>query len=153
MRWSWKAHWRHLRRTLHHKWLVLVACAEFKVPFWQAVLHDWHKFTPSEWGPYVRYFYRPDGTPGRSRHDAEFLVAWNSHQKRGRHHWQHWVVIGDNGELKPLPIPSRYVREMVSDWTAVAREFGDLNARSWYLRHCVDMIMHPDTRLKIELLI
>ena len=47
---------------MRHKWYVFLACMRFKVNLWQAISHDWTKFTPSEWFPYVHTFYKKDGS-------------------------------------------------------------------------------------------
>jgi hypothetical protein len=51
-----KAHWKYLVYLMRHKWFVLLACRKLRVPLWRAVVHDWSKFLPSEWFPYVRFF-------------------------------------------------------------------------------------------------
>jgi hypothetical protein len=52
-----KPHWQYLRYVLRHKWYVFLACRQLGVPLIQSVIHDWSKFLPCEWFPYVRYFY------------------------------------------------------------------------------------------------
>jgi hypothetical protein len=52
-------HFAYLRYVLRHKRYVYVACRLLGVSFWRAVIHDWTKFRPSEWGPYASHFYGP----------------------------------------------------------------------------------------------
>ena len=52
-----KAHIAYLKYVLRHKWYVFLACRTLRVPLWQSVVHDWTKFLPQEWFPYVRKFY------------------------------------------------------------------------------------------------
>jgi len=52
-----KAHLQYLRYLMRHKWFVFVACWRLGVPLHQAIIHDWSKFLPGEWFPYVRFFY------------------------------------------------------------------------------------------------
>ena len=54
---SLKAHLRYAGYLLRHKWYVFRACRQLGVPLWQALVHDWSKLRPSEWFPYVRFFY------------------------------------------------------------------------------------------------
>jgi hypothetical protein len=54
---SLKAHLRYAGYLLRHKWYVFLACRRLGVPLWQALVHDWTKLLPSEWFPYVRFFY------------------------------------------------------------------------------------------------
>ena len=44
-----------------------------------------------------------------------FKRAWLHHQRQP-HHWQAWCVVGDRGAIVPLPMPQRFVLEMVADW-------------------------------------
>lgn len=53
-----KRHLRYLSYVVRHKWFVLLAgLIETGAPLWRLVIHDWSKFTPGEWGPYVAEFY------------------------------------------------------------------------------------------------
>lgn len=126
-----KAHWKYLCYVVRHKWFVLLAGLSLRVPLWQLIVHDWSKFLPSEWFPYVDYFY---GGPWVSANygdqrlhigerftqpwvDRRFNDAWNRHQKRQPHHWQFWLLTMDNGETVPLEMPEKYVLEMVATKT------------------------------------
>src|SRR5690554_1188029 len=117
-------HLKYLRYVLRHKWFVLLAGLKLGVPLHQVILHDWHKFLPGEWRPYVDHFYRKPRTGGREGYyhnpdDAEvaFNTAWLKHLNRGPHHWQHWIITLDDGPTFCIPMPERFVREMVADWS------------------------------------
>lgn len=125
---------------------------------WVGLVHDWKKFRPRDWMAYVRQFYLEDGTRINVRdvtgsYDAraqtrEFNYAWLDHQKSG-HHWQAWVLIGDGGVLSAVKIPDRYLREMVADWIGAGKTQGN-GAREWYQKNKDKMVLHPDTRRKLE---
>lgn len=51
------AHWRYLSYVVRHKWFVLRAGLVTGAPFWRLLIHDWSKFLPVEWFPYVEMFY------------------------------------------------------------------------------------------------
>jgi hypothetical protein len=151
-----RAHRLYLRYVLRHKWFVLVACVRLGIP-WRGLWHDWTKFLPVEWFPYVRLFYGK----GRTREslgdysadavrDGDFEVAWNHHQKHNDHHWQYWVRVGDDGTLLCLPMFSAARREMLADWRGVGRALGDPDTQAWYLAHRDAMKLHPDTRAWLE---
>lgn len=79
--------------------------------------------------------------------------AWNHHQKQNRHHWQYWVLINDESEpqLEPLPIPLKYICEMLCDWSAAAHYYdGNGTANKWYEKQKGKMILHDETRKIIE---
>lgn len=113
-------HLRYLSYVLRHKWFVFRAGLKTRAPLWRLLIHDWSKFSRAEWGPYVAYFY---GDPERARFDvpAAFDRAWLHHQHRNPHHWQHYLLQEDDGDLKVLPIPAALVREMVADWMGAGR--------------------------------
>lgn len=90
-----KRHIAYLKAVIRHKWFVFLACLQFGVPLWTALLHDWDKFLPDEWLPYARTFYKPDGSK-QYIESVEFAQAWMLHQHRNKHHWQYWVKISAN---------------------------------------------------------
>jgi len=156
------AHWRYLKYILRHKWFVYLACRAIGVGFWQAVIHDWSKFRPREWVPYVDYFYRRGGkdkysaaggaySPG---YDDAFDTAWLFHQHANPHHHQHWVLLQDDGQVKALPMPERYLREMIADWIGAGRALGHGDdVEGWYARNKDKMVLHPDSRARVEQLL
>lgn len=155
-----KAHWRYLCYVLIHKWYVFRGCLFLRVPLHQAIVHDWVKFLPVEWFAYVRQFYNPDGSK-RSVRDAsgsydpnkqaeDFRRAWLHHQRQP-HHWQAWISIGDGGNLSPLPIPPRFLLEMVADWYGAGKAINGRNdIKAWYAKNRDKIILDEWTRAKIE---
>lgn len=140
----------YLRYVARHKWWVFVACRAAGVGFWQAVAHDWHKLLPDEFGPYMRTFYAADGS-GQYAPSNEFARAWHLHQKRGRHHWQHWLLTWDRGDTEPLPMPDKFVREMVADWYGAGRAItGKWEAREWYEKNRDKIRLEDRTRVRVE---
>jgi hypothetical protein len=143
-----KAHVRYLGYVVRHKWFVLRAGLRVGAPLWRLVIHDWSKFTLAEWGPYVRTFYTD-----RPR-EGEFDRAWLHHQHRNPHHWQHWLLQEDDGDLKALRMPHGLVREMVADWMGAGRAItGRWDVASWYEANAHKINLHPDARLQAENLI
>lgn len=149
-------HFQYLGYLLRHKFFVLKASRLVGgVPLWRALLHDWSKFLPSEWGPYVRYFYGPNQFNGRHRpEDAPdwFNRAWLYHQRRNRHHWQYWLLRLDTGRVVPMRMPDTYVHEMVSDWVGAGLAQGKgLDVHDWYETNKEHMLLHDDTRFLVEI--
>lgn len=160
-----RKHWKYLLYVLRHKLYVYQAGRRLGLGRLQLLIHDWHKFLPDEWGPYVRKFYGgnyPDEAfrwrnpqfgdiLTQERVDAAFELAWLRHQKRGRHHWQWWLLPLDDGGTKILEMPSKYRREMLADWRGAGRAItGKDETRAWYLKNREKMQLHPDTRAWIE---
>jgi hypothetical protein len=144
-----KPHLQYASYVLRHKWFVFLAGTRTGAPLWRLLIHDWSKLTPAEWGPYVRTFYAPQ----RSR-PGEFDKAWLHHQHRNPHHWQHWLLQEDDGDLKALPMPKGLAREMVADWMGAGRAItGRWDVASWYAGNADKIRLHPDTRVSVEYLI
>ena len=144
-----KRHLRYFSYVIRHKWFVFRAGIELNVPLWLLLIHDWTKFTPGEWLPYARTFRKPNGEGQYAPH-AAFWQAWNSHEKRHKHHWQYWVLIKDSGELMPLPMPDCYRREMLADWIGAGRALGSPDTAGWYEKNKDKMLLFPDTRQWVE---
>lgn len=149
-----KAHWQYLKYVLRHKWFVFLYCLEYGLA-WRGIKHDWSKFLPSEWYPYVDFFYR--GTPSTKtggsiakRATPQFEIAWNHHQKRNDHHWQYWIRLGDDGTTLVLPMPHKVRLEMLADWRGAGRALGKPNTWEWYEANKEKMQLHPETREWVE---
>lgn len=153
-------HWQYLKYVLRHKWFVFQECWKLGIPF-QGIVHDLSKFSPTEWGPYVRSFYNPDGTPRKQRRNPDgsydpgkqgddFSRAWSHHQHHNPHHWQYWVLLCDDGTVECLHIPRRFRLEMLADWRGAGRAQGKPDTLAWYRANALKMQLHPDTRAWIE---
>ena len=115
-------HWQYLKYVLRHKWFVFLVGLKLGVPLYQLILHDWTKFLPREWFPYVNEFYGDRMVKPKAGYmhvltpeDIKFNVAWNHHQKKNDHHWQFWIITLDNGHTHILPMSKAAYREMVVD--------------------------------------
>ena len=149
-----RAYWAYFQYVMRHKWHVFVGCLRLGVPLHQAIIHDWVKFLPIEWNAYVRQFYNPDGTKrGRGESSTAFHFAWLHHQRQP-HHWQAWVSIGDGGKLTPLPMPQRFILEMVADWYGAGKAISGKNdIAGWYGKMREKILLDPATRVEVELII
>lgn len=153
-----RAHWKYFLYVIRHKWFVFQACQKTGAPLWRAIIHDWSKFLPCEWGPYVRSFYNKDGSKRdwKSRdplEKMEFDLAWNHHQKTNLHHWQAWLLTNDSDEpkVKPLLMPEKYIREMVADWMGAGRAItGKWDYQNWYATNKEKMVLHDQVRIRVE---
>jgi hypothetical protein len=156
-----KAHIAYLRYVLRHKWFVFLACRRLGVPLWRSIIHDWTKFTPAEWSPYVHQFYNPDGSKRQVNRadgglhtrnlDVAFNQAWLHHQKHNPHHWQYWLLVNDEDGTVPLEVPFNYVLEMIADWDGAGRAItGKSDPAGWYEKTGHKMILHPETRELVE---
>lgn len=151
-------HWKYLKYVLRHKRFVYREGRKLRVPRLQLIFHDWQKFTPTEWFPYVETFYGDKPTPRRKDGGYDpnavsdaFDRAWLHHQKvGGKHHWQYWVLPKDDGGLKAMEMPDRYRREMVADWRGAGLALGKPDTLGWYEVNRHNMTLGEETRLWVE---
>lgn len=153
-----KKHLLYLKYVLRHKWYVYKACVRIGNPvlvFWRGIVHDWQKFTPAEWTPYVLSFYGPWSYNARPQWLVDdFDRAWLHHQRYGPHHWQYWLLNEDSGGVKPLRMPDNYVDEMVADWIGASTAINGFDdTRNWYEKNKLKMQLHPSTRQRVEWLV
>lgn len=146
MNWVRK-NWLYAKYLFRHKWFVFLAGAMTGAPLWRLVIHDWSKLRPCEWVPYREFFYgvrTPEVT-------AAFERAWLSHIHWNKHHWDHWCSK-DHGAFKALPMPDKYVREMVADWAGAGRAItGRWDLNVWYEKNRSEMLLHDGTSAAVSI--
>lgn len=113
-------------------------------------IHDTTKWHHPEYEPYDAYFY------GKKDEDA-FNRAWLHHIHENPHHWQHWLLMNDDGKYRdpdkviPIEMPRVYALEMVADWWSFSWRSGNLDeVFGWYEEHRDNIILHPKTREYVE---
>lgn len=163
-----KSYLLYARSLLRHIYYVRKACWHNGL-YWQGLVHDLSKWRPSEFIPYARYFYwsreqidaetfaafaefgYAEGAPYGYYAEDRFNFAWLHHQKRNHHHWQYWVRMNDDGLICPMPMPEKYVKEMLCDWWGASMAYGNKGQnRDWYEAHKDNMKLHPTTREYVE---
>lgn len=161
---SLSPHIRYLAYILLHKAFVAAECRRLGLSWTTAILHDYQKFAPVEWFPYVNTFYGGDSGPRRAdggydpnAQGEAFARAWNHHQKNGPHHWQYWISPQDDGGDKVLEMPEKYRMEMLADWRGAGRaikghgpEQVPEETLKWYTANRDNMQLHPKTRARVE---
>ena len=145
-----------------HRWFVFKAACRLGIPG-LGLVHDLSKYSHAEWGPYACQFFNsdgsrrdvrnPDGSYDPNAQAPEFKRAWLHHQ-RNRHHWQAWISLGDAGAFYAIDIPDRFCREMVADWMGAGMAIsGRKNPYPWYQANKAKMILHQNSRTRIEAII
>ena len=112
--------------------------------------HDRSKYSSEEYDAYDAYFY---GT----KDEEAFNRAWLHHIHNNPHHWQHWLLMNDDGKYRdpdkviPLEMPKVYALEMVADWWSFSWRTGNLEeVFDWYEEHRDNIVLHPKTREFVE---
>jgi len=144
-----KKYYQYLKYVIRHKWFVFLECRKVGM-YWRGVVHDMSKFLPSEFIPYARFFYGRypkyevyEGTTlkppsGLFKEDVKrhFDKAWLKHIHRNPHHWQYWLLQEVDGPLKIIPMPMKYLKEMLCDWHGAGMAItGKNNTADWYLKN------------------
>ena len=80
--------------------------------------------------------------------ERAFEKAWLFHQHRNKHHWDYWV----NSKGTAIPMPSKYVMQMIADWRGMSRKFGG-TAKDYYEKNKDRLILHEKTVEIVERII
>ncbi len=139
---------KNLWYVVQHKWFVLIECWKEGL-YWQGIIHDLSKFSVTEFYAYTwNFFALPvERTDTGDTYKTLFQYAWLHHQHHNKHHWNYWVV--NQMKQEALPMPEKYVREMICDWRAMSRKFGD-TAEEYFCKHRHNMVLHPQTFQRVE---
>ena len=150
-------YWRQLRSLLIHKWYVLLAGRMVGVSLWRLIIHDWSKFSPTEFALYSRWKF---GDATRK----DWSVGWLHHFHLNPHHSEHHVLswhgdpefysnIGEDVAkyVTILPMPEHYVREMIADMMATSRQLtGSWDISKWLNQNGPKMHLHDNTITLID---
>lgn len=114
--------------------------------------HDLSKYDDDEFDAYCNYFYS-DPKNGFSKNSKAFDEAWLNHIHKNPHHWQHWVLLRDSGEIEPQDIPMKYICEMLCDWHSFSGKDPNSTASAWYKSNKSKMKLSDKTRRIVEKLL
>lgn len=151
-------HFHYLSYVLRHKYYVAQECFKQGL-IWRGLFHDWSKFLPCEWFPYVEFFYGYEEN-NKPRHVKDaFNKAWKHHQRFNDHHWAHWCTISNDIWCSPSwnPMFREAVIEMLCDWkgTSMVKHEGNTwgDVFDWYHKNKCTMYLHYETRRLVEVLL
>jgi len=140
---------KYINYILKHKWYVFLECCKLGI-LWQGITHDLSKFSRKEFIPYMKKY-----TIGLKdeKTDSDFCEAWHHHIAKNPHHWEHWTYLEvsetPNGEQDKeniaIKMPKRYVKEMLADWRAMSKTFGQKTIIEWYEKNITKMVLHNET--------
>ena len=146
--------WQHLKTITHHKRLVMQGC--FRVGLYrQGIAHDLSKYSPTEFLNGARYYQGTRSPNNAEREDKGYSEAWMHHKGRNPHHYEYWTDINRaSGQYEPLPVPRKYLVEMIMDRRAACmtyqgRNYKDDSALVYFDRSLEKQRMHPQTRREL----
>lgn len=143
----------HLHTVNSHRRLVRKYC--FKLGLYrQGIMHDWSKYSPSEFIPGVRYYQDGHRSPNNAQREYEGVSeAWLHHKGRNKHHFEYWIdydVEKKGSVLAGMKMPVKYVVEMFCDRIAASRIYNKAAYKNsdpldYYIRGLGHYIMNPET--------
>ena len=152
--------WQPFKTITRHKLLVMRYC--FRIGLYkQGLLHDLSKYEPVEFLVGCKY-YQGDRSPNNAEREATGISrSWLHHKGRNKHHFEYWVdyVPGDEHIINGVPMPRKYVAEMVMDRISASRNYlGDkydhTQPLSYFLKSKERLwFIHPDTKRDLEALL
>lgn len=114
----------------------------------QIATHDESKFYSEEYDAYDAYFY---GNNKTFMIVENFNKAWLHHIHNNPHHWQHWVLLQDEGTVVCVDMPMNYIIEMICDWWSFSWTDGNLfEIFDWYEDNKKNMDLSDVTRTIVE---
>ena len=148
--------WRHFCTVMRHKWLVAKGCFQIGL-YWQGIFHDMSKFSPTEFLVGVRYFQGNRSPNNAEREAIGYSSAWLHHKGRNKHHYEYWIdysMHGIPGGMAPVPMPDRYIAEMIMDRIAASKVYQGANYKDscpleYYYEGTQNAPLHPETREKL----
>lgn len=112
----------HLRNILVHKYWVFHFGNKLGMSWWQLFKHDLSKFSPIEFKESVKYYQGTSSPIPACKKENGFSRAWQHHKGHNPHHYEHWTDNYDTG-MTLIPMPFKYVEEMLADWFAAGRTY------------------------------
>jgi hypothetical protein len=109
--------------------------------------HDKSKYDAAEWNGYLNWFYADEEHP---QDQNAFDLAWLRHQHLNPHHWQHWILHKDSGNIVLMDMPEIYVIEMLCDWHSFSYKNKESTAWNWWEKNKDNMSMSEKTIELVE---
>ena len=139
---------KHFKTITKHKYLVGKYCFKLGL-YWQGIIHDLSKYSFTEFYNGAKYYQGYRSPIDQERAIKGYSEAW-LHHKRNKHHIVYWNDIGN-----PVPIPKKYIKEMVCDRIAAGmvycgKDFKSENPLNFFLKGKEQYNMNQESK---ELLI
>ena len=150
--------WKHFMTVTKHRWLVMLGCFRIGL-YWQGLIHDLSKYSPTEFRVGVRYYQGHRSPNGAEREEKGYSEAWMHHKGRNRHHYEYWTDLDRRTRrYEPIPVPRRYLAEMIMDRRAACMTYEgsaytDASALAYHRRSLEKDLMHPETSRQLEFLL
>lgn len=153
--------WKHFKTIMHHKCLVAKGCFNIGL-YKQGLFHDLSKFSPTEFMVGAKFFQGNRSPNNAEREEYGYSEAWMHHKGRNKHHYEYWIDYSKDpakkGQLVPVPMPDKYVAEMVMDRIAASKvyegkNYTDNSPLVYFNPDADHPAIHPDTAHKLEMIL
>lgn len=152
----------HLMTVMKHRRLVRQHCFKLGL-YWQGLIHDLSKFSPTEFIVGVKYF-QGDMSPNSAERAANdgYSYSWLHHKGRNKHHLEYWMDYStgekDGGMYGPLEMPAKYLAEMFCDRVAASKTYRgkaykDSDPYDYFMRMRSHYLIHPKTEKSLEVML
>lgn len=149
--------WNHFKTITYHKYLVAKGCFQIGL-YRQGLLHDLSKYSPSEFKVGMKYYQGNRSPNNAEREDIGYSGAWLHHKGRNKHHYEYWIDYSMKeapGCMIPVPMPDRYIAEMVMDRIAASKvykgkDYTDASPLEYYLQGKDKAPIHLRTAKALE---
>lgn len=140
---------KHFATVVKHKYYVFIYSCKLGIP-WLGFLHDFSKFTPTEFFRSAKYY---DGThsPTIEERKAEgFSQICIRHTGRNKHHWEYWTDFTRNNIIVAR-IPYKRSLEYIADICSASKVYHKKDftfdvVYDYFYNHQKDYLMHPATK-------
>jgi len=149
--------WKHFKTITYHKFLVARGC--FRVGlYWQGIVHDLSKYGLTEFRVGMKYYQGNRSPNNAEREGIGYSTSWMHHKGRNKHHYEYWIdysMENVTGGMIPVPMPDKYIAEMVMDRIAASkvyegRNYTDASSLHYYLQRGGVSLMHEYTGRRLE---
>ncbi|MDD3304185.1 MAG: DUF5662 family protein [Clostridia bacterium] len=103
----------HFHTITKHKLLVFKFAIMAGIP-WRGFMHDWSKYSPTEFFENSRYYIDSKSSPINNTKEIDgFSKAWLNHRGKNKHHIEYWY--DESSRIATPVIPYNYAVEMLCD--------------------------------------
>ena len=144
----------HLKTVNKHRREVRKLCFKCGL-YWQGLTHDLSKYSFVEFWNGIKFYTGVKSPHVGEREAYGYSKAWLHHKGVNKHHAEYWQDIMPNGHTEPIPMPMRYVVEMICDRVAASKiylgdKFTQHSPLEYYKSHYHENKFHDITRGMVE---
>lgn len=138
----------HFITITKHKFYVGIECFKNGL-YWQGFMHDWSKYSPTEFLNSAKYWNGKQTPIGLEKADKGYSEAWLHHKGRNPHHWEYWIDWKEGKQLL-CKIPDKYILEMACDMIGASKAYGTNDALGYFLNNKKTILMEKESKEKLE---